>query len=404
MKLRVIGVMTGNSCDGLDSVLMQFRLKQGWFQSEFLERRSTGYPEPLRRRIVHLQKTQEKSTFLDSLYLNRDLGSWMGDCLVRLWGGELKTVGLIANHGQTVVHLPSSKGVGISVQLGDPSQIATRTGCSVASHFRQGDIAAGGQGAPLAPLYHLELAQKSKFPLRKVVIHNLGGISNLTAFKSPLRRTSQTVPGIFAFDTGPANLWIDEATLLHTRGRANFDSEGALARQGRADQSAIHRIMKLPFFNERPPKSTGRDQFPFHVLTQATRSRGEDLIATALEIVVESIKRAYEVDLEKEKIRPQVAYFCGGGAKNLFLMERLQNVLPKISILSVDELGMEPMAVEAAAFATLGMYSVLGYPIGGPWTQRRPVFDFAPPGWLTPGRNYAILQRFIAKSPIQVHD
>lgn len=93
----------------------------------------------------------------------------MGDCLVDLWGKKLSQVGLIANHGQTVVHLPSSKGAGISAQLGDPSQIASRTGCSVISHFSKGHIAAGGQGAPLAPLYHLELAQRSKFPLKKVV-------------------------------------------------------------------------------------------------------------------------------------------------------------------------------------------------------------------------------------------
>ncbi len=398
MKLRVIGVMTGNSCDGLDSVLMQFRPANGWFQSELVERRSTSYPVKLRKRILLLQKLQGEGSFLESLYLNRDLGSWMGDCLVDLWGKKLSQVGLIANHGQTVVHLPSSKGAGISAQLGDPSQIASRTGCSVISHFRQGDIAAGGQGAPLAPLYHLELAQRSKFPLKKVVIHNLGGISNLTAFRTQSHLPKKAAQGIFAFDTGPANLWIDEATLLHTQRHASFDSEGHLARQGRSDSKAIHRIMKLPFFKEKPPKSAGRDQFPFQLLTQATKARGVDLIATALEIAVQSIRKAYEVDLVREGIRPQVAYFCGGGAKNRYLMEELQKVLPQISISTVEELGLEPMAVEAAAFASLGLYSLLGYPIGGPWTQTRPLSTFAPPGWLTPGKNYAILRQFLLKT------
>src|SRR5262249_8509422 len=144
-----------------------------------------------------------------------------------------------------------------------------------------GDMAAGGEGAPLAPRFHKLIAGSRT----GIAIHNLGGISNLTYLG----------PGnlIVAFDTGPGNLWIDAAAGLVTGARLRFDRNGLLAREGEADLAAVERILRDRFFRRPAPKSTGRDDFPFAKLLAATRARDVELVATATAITVESIARAY---------------------------------------------------------------------------------------------------------------
>ncbi len=187
-SLRVLGVMTGTSCDGLDGACLDFNLN-GWSS---LGEGSVSYPPSLRRRVFEIQKTGGVLSVQKILELNRDLGIWYGKAIGSLIR-RLRVPHVIANHGQTVAHFPDSA---VTLQLGDPTQIVRHTGLTVVSHFREGDLSAGGQGAPLVPLFHQVLAGTLKGKLGErggVAIHNLGGMSNLT-YIGPKDR-------ILAFDT-----------------------------------------------------------------------------------------------------------------------------------------------------------------------------------------------------------
>jgi len=280
--MLVLGVMTGTSLDGLDAVCVEVTgngLSPEW---RVRWQESLPYPSALRASVLALQRPGAKISLSDFLALDARLGRWFATSTVGLLAHNTLKPDVIANHGQTVAHHPE---LGATLQLGDPARIAAATGLTVVSHFREGDMAARGQGAPLLPLIHGMLARKLA-PGSPIAIHNLGGISNLTYIPADQDR-------LLAFDTGPSNIWIDEAVSLATRGKRKFDSRGSLARKGKPDPRAVERILAMRYFRKRPPKSTGRDDFPFSLLRRATRARGADLVATATEVTIESIARAY---------------------------------------------------------------------------------------------------------------
>lgn len=370
--LKILGVMTGTSCDGLDAACISID-KGGWTP---LWATSSSYPKNLRERVLQAQRPGTKLTALDWLELNRDLGDWYGSVL----SGMVKKSGknrpdVIANHGQTVAHFPKNKNLGCTLQLGDPTRIGHATGLTVVSNFREGDMAAGGQGAPLAPGFHLLLAAGLDPKRAGCAIHNIGGISNFTYVGSE----------IFAFDTGPGNIWIDAATELATGGKLKFDREGRLARTGTVDVKAVTSVLKHPYFRKPPPKSTGRDDFPFEYLKAKTRARGVDLIATATAVTVESIALAYDCSIIRPGLPLNAIYISGGGAKNLALMDGLKNFLDPIQVLPLSATGQDPQWVEAQAFAYFGLLSLLGQPLGGSWTGTA---GFAPAGHILPGLNW----------------
>jgi anhydro-N-acetylmuramic acid kinase len=209
-----------------------------------------------------------------------------------------------------------------------------------------------------------------------IAIHNIGGISNLT-YIGP----NQTI----AFDTGPGNCWIDAATELATRGKSKFDRGGKLAREGQVDAKAVDAVLKNTYFKKAPPKSTGRDDFPFELLKSKTRSKGADLVATATAVTAESIAQAYEKFILEKQLPLKAVYITGGGAKNPALMDGLKNYLAPIEVLTLEEAGFDPQLVEAQAFAYFGFLSLLGQPVSGSWTGAQ---GFAPPGRITPGENW----------------
>src|SRR6185295_12619776 len=245
---------------------------------------SVPYPKPLRERVLGFQIPGADRSLEVLLKLHRDLGEWYGQSFARILKGKNRRADVIANHGQTVAHFPAPGGMGVTLQLGDPTRIARATGLTVAAHFRSGDMAAGGEGAPLLPLYHKLLAEHLDRTGRGLSIHNLGGISNLT-YIAPRGSKDQ----ILAFDTGPANIWIDAATELATGGRKKFDDGGKIAMRGKIDIEGVRRALRHPYFRKPVPKSTGRDDFPFELLFSSTRARGADLVATATAVTVESI-------------------------------------------------------------------------------------------------------------------
>lgn len=379
--MKILGIMTGTSCDGLDAACAEFN-GDSW---ESLWTKSAPYPRALRQRVLACQLPDAKLSLRDWGELQRDLGNWMARAVEKILAsaGPRARPDAIACHGQTVAHFPAANRQGFTMQLGDPSRIAAATGLTVISNFREGDMAAGGEGAPLAPRFHKFIAgSRTEFS-----IHNLGGISNLT-YLGPKDL-------IIAFDTGPANLWIDAATELVTRGRQKFDRKGALARKSQPDAAAVEQILRDKFFRRPPPKSTGRDDFPFAKLLDITPVRDASLIATATEITAQSIARAYCDFILKRRFPLHTIYFTGGGARNSFLLKSIAKLLPKIRIARLDELGVDPDYLEANAFAYFGFLALRGHALGGSWTG---VPGWAPPAHITPGRNWPRIVQQLARA------
>jgi anhydro-N-acetylmuramic acid kinase len=393
MGIKVLGVMTGTSCDGLDAVCMtihsDFSWKVHWKQSR-------PYPNLLRKRVLNLQDPDSEHSLRALLELHRDLGKWYGQSLRQIIQSHSKRPDVIANHGQTVAHFPQLKQGGSTLQLGNSSWIAVKTGLTVVSQFREGDLAAQGVGAPLTPLFHKLLARALEVDDQGVAFHNLGGISNLTYLHPS--------GDLLAFDTGPGNIWIDGVMERISHGKLKYDAKGRIASQGVPDFEAVKKILKYSYFCKPAPKSTGRDEFPFSLFEKSLSRRDKVLtnqaVATATEVTIQSIVQAYQNDILKKGYPLKSIYLCGGGAKNLAILNGIQARLSHVQVSSLESHGIDPQSVEAQAFAVLGYLSLLGQPLGGPWTG---VKGFAPPGQITPGQNWRKLLKKMEKLEPSFH-
>ncbi len=379
-SLVILGIMTGTSCDGLDAVAIRF----GRGQFEVCQRWSRSYPAGLRSLVLAFQKPGARHTSRQWLELHRALGSWYARAAASIAASSRARVDVIANHGQTLAHFP---GTG-TLQMGDPALIAEKTGLTVISQFRTGDMAAGGQGAPLVPRFHQLLAQMSGIAEHGIAVHNLGGISNLTYILG----SSEPL----AWDTGPGNLWIDLAVSGASNGKMKMDAGGRLARLGTPRPAVVRRLLAHPYFKKRAPKSTGRDDFTERDLVRALRGLSiSDAAATVTLATAESIVADYCRQILERGLPLDSIYFCGGGARNPTLLGWINAGFIRrgwhVSIQQSEELGVPAQDMEAAAFAFLGKESLLGRPLGGRWTGVR---RFGPPGQVTPGRNWMqVLQR-----------
>ena len=383
-KLIIMGVMTGTSCDGLDAVTVAFQKNQ----FEVLHSFSCSYPATLREKVLRFQKYGARHDSKSWLQLHRELGQWYATAALRGIKNKFRP-DVIANHGQTVAHFPE---VG-TLQMGDASILAQKTGLTVVSQFRTGDMAAGGQGAPLVPRFHEILARSSGASREGCSIHNLGGISNFTYVAeghTPL-----------AWDTGPGNLWIDLAVEQKSGGKIKMDEGGRLALLGSPRLEAVATLLRHSYFKRRPPKSTGRDEFTENQVTRALRRLPlADAAATATLATAQSIVRDYCREILDKGLPLECIYFCGGGAKNRTLLDCIRIEFLKrgwfVRIEDSSSVGVAPQQMEAAAFAFLGKESLVGNPLGGSWTGAK---AFGPPGQITPGKNWAQvftkLQKFI---------
>ncbi|HEX6939950.1 MAG TPA: anhydro-N-acetylmuramic acid kinase [Longimicrobiales bacterium] len=349
--MRVIGLMSGTSLDGVDAALVEFGGGVGdlrWSLEAFV---TVPYDEERRDRI-HRAIVDGSAAVLCRLHA--DLGEWFAEAALRVCaeaGVAPASVALIGSHGQTVWHAPPEPGCrGATLQLGDAATIAERTGIAVVSDFRARDMAAGGEGAPLVPWVDRLLFA---VPGRSRVLQNIGGMANLTWI--PPR--GDPAP-LLAFDTGPGNALIDAAVALATGGTQTYDRDGAWARRGTVRPELVAELLAHPFFDRPPPKSTGREVFgrPF-VEALARRERPEseqawaDLVATLTALTAESIVGAIRRWVAPRRVDEVV--LTGGGAHNPVLREMIATRLAPVPVRGGEVLGFDPDAKEAVAFAAL---------------------------------------------------
>jgi anhydro-N-acetylmuramic acid kinase len=332
--MRVLGIMSGTSLDGVDYAICTIgsppaiRLDEHW---------SVEFPRNLKRRLHRAARNESTTYELGAVH--HDLGRFYAA------GAQKSRVELVGLHGQTVFHNPGRA----TLQLGEPAYLAEKLRVPVISNFRAADLAAGGQGAPLATIFHRQVfAQKGKH----IAVNNLGGISNVTS----LDWRGGTEPRILAFDTGPGNILIDMAVRFFSKGKRSFDRDGRGASNGRVDRPLLARLLRNPFFALAPPKSTGRERFGEAYLQRVLSSDlpSNDLLATLTELTARSIASNYRAHLRS---LPDEVILCGGGALNPFLYAQIASALRElrtsIAIHSAADYGWHPQVIEPAAFALL---------------------------------------------------
>jgi anhydro-N-acetylmuramic acid kinase len=332
---RVLGIMSGTSIDSVDYAVCRISDKSITLENLW----SADFPKMLRSRLHRAAANQCDSYEVGQLH--HDLGRFYA--LHSKRGQRPDYVGL---HGQTVFHNPE-KNAPATLQLGEPSYLVERLGVPVVSNFRSADIAAGGQGAPIATVFHKFVFSKKH---QHICVNNLGGISNVTS----MDWRKGTEPRLIAFDTGPANVLIDLAMRELSGGKLHMDKNGAWAARGKKCEPALALWLKHKYFSLTPPKSTGRELFgePFFksAMRDLKRLSNEDILATFTEFTAQSLALNYKKHLPSE---PDEIILTGGGASNPFLVARIAAHFPKAKVTTGDALGWPNQSIEPAAFALL---------------------------------------------------
>ncbi|MCC6233264.1 MAG: anhydro-N-acetylmuramic acid kinase [Verrucomicrobiales bacterium] len=350
----VAGLMSGTSVDGLDLVLVSFRgetprLKESW---------SVRYPARLRDRL--LRCAAGESTAWELGQLHHDLGRWYARQAVRcLANTRVQALGV---HGQTVYH-HASRGSSATLQIGEASYLAAALGVPVVSNFRAMDLALGGQGAPLATLFHLRAWARRG---AHVCVQNLGGIGNVTS----LDWRSGSAPRILAFDTGPANMLLDAAMMESSGGVKTYDRDGRCAARGQPIWRLVERWLRADaFLRAHPPKSTGRERYGARAFESMSRDLNResaslpDRLATLTAFTAATVAENYARHLPG---CPDTVVLCGGGARNPVLRIAIQAAIDQrvghAPVVTSDEWGWPSSTVEGAAFALLARERLLRRP------------------------------------------
>lgn len=334
-----IGLMSGTSLDGVDGVLAQF---EGG-HCQVLAHHAEPMPQALKQELLALNTAGPNELHRAALAANAlvHLYAHTVDALLRQHPSPRSAITAIGAHGQTVRHQPRlHDGTGYTWQLNNPALLAELTGIDVVADFRSRDIAAGGQGAPLVPAFHQGVFGQTD---QTVAVLNLGGIANL----SVLHANGE----VMGFDCGPGNALLDHWCHHHTG--AHYDAAGQWAAQGQVIPSLLAQLMQEPFLHQPPPKSTGRDLFHPEWLASHLSALDTAPPADVQATLTAFTAQACAQDVLRHASNAQALIVCGGGALNLHLMERLQEALPRVQVVSSQERGMPPLQVEAAAFAWL---------------------------------------------------
>ncbi len=373
--MLILGLMSGTSVDGIDAALVDFDSVMNGDGNEHLEWRLRHFTcvawQPAMRQAI-LDACRPDAPLQTITALNYAVGHVFADAArqaVEEANVPLGDVDCIASHGQTLWHQPVPFAVGGvmargTLQIGEPSVIAARTGCRVVADFRHGDMALGGQGAPLVP-YADHMLLRSDSETR--IVQNIGGIANLT-FLAPRGRLEDVI----AFDTGPGNMLLDALVSRITGGRLHYDENGALAAQGTVCEPLLSQFMGDAYFAQPPPKSTGREQFGqayaerFYQAAQARGCDDADCLATATLLTARSIAQAYRYCLPPHDASGMVVIVGGGGASNPTLMRMLAYEAAPARVTTHAEYGLPNDAKEAVAFALLAFETLRGRPSNVP--------------------------------------
>jgi anhydro-N-acetylmuramic acid kinase len=341
----VVGLISGTSMDAIDAVLVDFDTAP----LSLVAASATPFEPALGRRIAALLDSHGNAALDEIGQIDVAVARAFAACtleLLRMAGVAPSAVEAIGSHGQTLRHRPDLA-IPFTWQIGDPNTLAEMTGITVVGDFRRRDVAAGGQGAPLLPVFHDQVFRSDA---EDRVILNLGGIANVT-----LLARGRVVSG---FDTGPANRLLD-AWIGRHRG-LTFDADGAWAESGRCDAALLDLLLDEPYLALPPPKSTGRELFNLPWLDAklgAAARRAEDVQATLLEYT------AATVAAEVRRHAPDAAvYACGGGAHNAALLAALSRWLAPNRVSTTEVLGLDPDYVEAIAFAWFARRTLEGLP------------------------------------------
>jgi len=352
----VAGLMTGTSLDGIDVALCRVTGGPGRPPQLLGLVAAEAYPFAPGLRDRLLAAATGGAIAGEIARLGRDLGLAYADAVADLAAKAGARVELVGSHGQTVHH---EHGVS-TLQIGEPAYLALRLGCPVVADFRQGDVAAGGCGAPLAPIIDSWLLRR---PGAGVLALNLGGISNFTAL--PPEGDPAPVVGL---DCGPANMVMDGLVHRLTGGREAYDRDGRLAARGRVDQALLAELLADSVFAQAPPRSLGREQFGQPYLDRLLAKRppaGEqdwcDLLATAAELTARAVADAY-ARFAASRIPVAEVVAAGGGARNPELMRRLALAFDPMPVVTSDARGLPADFKEAILFALLASARVDGVP------------------------------------------
>ena len=332
--MKYVGTITGTSIDGLDVALLDIDADLSVVAAETVPL-PTALAADLKMLLAAGENEVERVGAADAT-LGEFTGRAVLDCLAR-WHIATTEVRAIGSHGQTIRHCPDAA-LPFTVQIGDPNRIAEITGIDTVADFRRRDMAAGGQGAPLAPLFHECLFRDRSQPC---TVLNLGGIANVTL----LPADSDALTG---FDTGPGNALLD-AWVQNTRGFA-FDRDGAWAASGQIAPPLLKRLQQDPYLHRVPPKSTGKEIYHLNYVRAACEGLSlapQDVQATLAEFTAWSVANA----MERWGLLVGEVFACGGGRRNAHLMSRLAAHLPNHRLRRIDAVGIDGDFLEAAAFA-----------------------------------------------------
>jgi anhydro-N-acetylmuramic acid kinase len=344
---RIVGLMSGTSADGIDAALVEVDGAGTGTRARLVGFLTRPWEPALRARVL----AAGEASAAELLDLHYRVGHAFAEAALAVVAPARRdglAVHLVGSHGQTARHHPRAA----TLQIGEPAVIAERTGLPVVADFRPRDVAAGGEGAPLVPLVDWLLFRA---PGRARVCLNLGGIANVTLL-------AERAEAVRAFDVGPANMPLDVAVTAWTGGAEPFDRDGRRAASGRVDAGLLAELLAHPFVAQAPPKSTGRETFGRDFvapLLARFAGREADLLATltrfAAEAVAENLRRFGPGRVDEVLV-------SGGGVRNLALMGALRAALAPAAVRSLAEVGMDPDAKEAVAFAILANETLFGHP------------------------------------------
>ena len=349
MMRRAVGAISGTSMDGIDVAVIE---TDGLDQVAPGPGATYSYPSALRKALLRAAEIAERLDDLELGALGREVTDAHADAILRFMAEveiPRSAVDAVGLHGQTLLHQPQNRR---TVQLGDGAAAASRLGLPVVSGFRLADVAAGGQGAPFAPLYHRALLRDVTGP---VMVLNLGGVGNVTFLDGET---------VIAFDTGPASALLDDFMLRRTG--APFDRDGALAASGQADAALVARFLADDFFAARPPKSLDRQHF--HRFAEAVEPLSHaDGAATLSAFTIASIAAA-RAHVPRA---PAGWLVTGGGRRNGHFLRELRRGLG-VPVEPIESKGFDGDALEAQAFAYLAIRSLDGLPLSLPTTTGVP--------------------------------